>query len=140
MRYEFLKHTADVAVRAYGSSLEDLFESAAIAMFGVMLEKIQNNPGSKPAEKEIAVSGRSYEDLLKAWLDELLFAFSADQQVLVRVKSKKMDEENFRAKVLFETFDRQYYSVKDEIKAVTYHELEVKKAHRQWQAQIIFDV
>lgn len=129
-----------MAVRAYGSCLEDLFESAAWAAFGIMVEKIKNRPQSSLTEREIAVTGETAEDLLKAWLDELLFFFSTEHLILARVKAPEAGEGSFRAKVLFETFDPEFYSVKGEIKAVTYHELEIKKVRQQWQAQIIFDV
>jgi len=139
-RYEFLKHTADVAVRLFGRSLKDLFESAAWAMFAVLLEKTKNRPGAALTEKEISVCGEAPEDLLKAWLDELLFCYAVDHLVLVRIKSIDVGGKEMKALVLFDVFDREYYTVKDEIKAVTYHELEVKKLRNRWQAQVIFDV
>jgi len=139
-RYEFLKHTADVAVRVFGRSLKDLFESAALAMFAVLLEKTKNRPGAALTEKEISACGETSEDLLKAWLDELLFCYSVEHLVLVRIKSIDVGTQEMRAFVLFDAFNREYYAVKDEVKAVTYHELEVKKVRNRWQAHMIFDV
>jgi len=139
-RYEFLKHTADVAVCVFGRSLRDLFESAALAMFAVLLEKTKNRPGAALTEKEISVCGEASEDLLKAWLDELLFCYAVEHLVLVRIKAIEMGDRDMRAFVLFDAFDGEYYTVKDEIKAVTYHELEVKKVRNHWQAHVIFDV
>jgi SHS2 domain-containing protein len=139
-KYEFLKHTADVAACVFGRSLKDLFESAALAMFAVLLEKTKNRPGAVLTEKEISVCGEAPEDLLKAWLDELLFCYSVEHLVLVRIKSIDVDGKEMRAFVLFDAFDGEYYAVKDEIKAVTYHELEVKKVRNSWQAHVIFDV
>lgn len=135
-----MHHTADVAVRAFGRSVEDLFESAAWALFGVMVEKTQNRPRSALTEREISVSGPSSEDLLKAWLDELLFLFSTEHLVLVRVKFKELGDFVFQARVLFETYDPEFYALKEEVKAVTYHQLEVRKFRQQWQADVIFDV
>lgn len=139
-RYEFLKHTADVAVRVFGRSLKDLFESAAWAMFAVLLEKTKNRLGAVLTEKEISVSGETPEDLLKGWLDELLFFSASQRLVLVRVKSIDVGDGVMKALVLFDVFDGEYYALKDEIKAVTYHELEVRKVGNRWQAHVIFDV
>lgn len=139
-RYEFVEHTADIAVLVYGGSLKELFTSAALAMFSVLVGKKQNKP--KAALKEISIKKeeKSLEDLLKAWLDELLFYFSTKGLVLHRIKSLVCTTDSFDAKVLFDTFDDEHYEIKDEIKAVTYHELKVEKIRNRWRAHIIFDV
>ena len=139
-RYEFVEHTADIAVFVYGGSLKELFTSAALAMFAVMVGKKQNKP--KAALKEVAINKeeKTLEDLLKAWLDELLFYFSTEGLVLHRIKSLECGEGALSAKVLFDVFDDEHYEIKDEIKAVTYHELKVEKLRNKWQAHIIFDV
>jgi SHS2 domain-containing protein len=41
--YEYLEHTADVRFRAYGKSLEQAFENAALAMLNVMVETCSVN-------------------------------------------------------------------------------------------------
>lgn len=127
-------------MRIFGRSLKDLFASAAWAMFAVILEKTKNRPGAVLTQKEIVVAEERPEDLLKGWLDELLFFFSVEHLVLVRIKSIEIDEGRLRAVVLLDAFDREYYAIKDEIKAVTYHELEVRKERYNWQAHVIFDV
>lgn len=139
-RYEFLPHTADVAVKVYGGSLKELFTSAALAMFSILVTKKKNR--AKVALKEIHIKKKAelLEDLLKAWLDELLFHFSTEGRVLHRIKSLDVEEGAFEAKVLLECFDRESYEMKDEIKAVTYHELKVERVRNRWQAHIIFDV
>jgi SHS2 domain-containing protein len=139
-RYEFLEHTADVAVLAYGGSVNELFTSAAMAMFAVLVAKKENKP--KPILEEITVKKEEevLEDLLKAWLDELLFYFSSKNLVLHRIKSLVCKEGSLEAKVLLEHFDPSQYELKNEIKAVTYHELKVEKVRNGWQAHIIFDV
>ncbi|HAJ57599.1 MAG TPA: hypothetical protein DCL35_07525 [Candidatus Omnitrophica bacterium] len=139
-RYEFSKHTADVAVSVYGGSLKELFTSAALAMFGVLVSKKQNRPQADLVEVAINRSEESLEDLLKAWLDELLFYSSSRSLVLRRIKSLDVTEEAMEAKVLFETFDKDFFEPGQEIKAVTYHELKVEKVKNGWKANIIFDV
>ena len=139
-RYEFVEHTADVAVWVYGGSLKELFTSAGLAMFSVLVAKKKNK--TKATLKEISFSKKAetLEDLLKAWLDELLFYFSAQRLVLYRIKSFVCNENSLQAKILFDTFDEEHYEAKEEIKAVTYHELKVEKIRNKWRAHIIFDV
>ena len=139
-RYEFLEHTADVAVRVYGATLKELFTSAALAMFAVLVVKKGNRPAPLLKEVSIQKEEESLEDLLKSWLDELLFNFSVGGLILHRIKSLECSESSLQAKILFDTLDSRFYEVKNEIKAITYHELKVEKIRNRWRAHIIFDV
>jgi SHS2 domain-containing protein len=139
-RYEFFEHTADVAVKVYGGSLKELFTSAALAMYSVLVAKKGNKPQAALKEVVISKKEEELEDLLKGWLDELLFYFSTQQLILHRIKALNIEENALEAKVLLATWDRDRFEAKDEIKAVTYHELKVEKVRNGWQACIIFDV
>lgn len=139
-RFEFSAHTADVFVKAYGGSLKELFVSAALAMFSCLVERKKNRPKAVLKEVVIKLNEEVLEDLLKGWLDELLFLYTVKGLVLARVKSLEFENNFLRACVLFDTFDNSYYQKKSEIKAVTYHELKVEKTRNGWRAQVIFDV
>ena len=139
-RYEFVEHTSDIAVCVYGRSLKDLFVSAALALESALFAKIKNKAKACLQEVVIEKRAEANEDLLKEWLDELLFDFLTKGCVLHRIKSLECDGETLCARVLFDSFDKEYYEIKNEVKAVTYHELKVEKTPRQWQAHIIFDV
>lgn len=139
-RYEFLEHTADVAVRAYGGSLKELFTSSAYAMFSVLVSKKKNRPDPVLKEVIIKKEEEELEGLLKSWLDELLFYFSSQHLILHRVKALVIKDHLLEASVLLEIFDEDYFEKENEIKAVTYHELKVERIRNRWQAHIIFDV
>lgn len=139
-RFEFLEHTADIAVRVYGATLKELFASAALAMYAVLVAKKKNKPRGELREVAFEKSAEKLEDLLKSWLDELLFYFSTEGLILHRIKRLTLSEGAFSAKVLLDGLDTEYYEIKNEIKAVTYHELKVEKIRNRWQAHLIFDV
>lgn len=139
-RYEFLEHTADVAARMYGRTLADLLVSAAYCMFAVLVAKKKNEGKAAVSEIRIKVSGESSEELLKNWLDELLYLFSTRRLVLHRAKSVSCSGGDVEARLLMDTFSAARYELKDEIKAVTYHELRVERINNRWRAHVIFDV
>ena len=139
-RFEFLKHTADVAVRVYGGSLKELFTSAALAMFSVLVAKKANRQKAPLKEVTIAKKEETLEGLLKSWLDELLFHFSSERLILHRIKSLDIEEFELGSKVLLESFDDAYFEQKGNIKAVAYRGLKVELVRSRWQAYIIFDV
>lgn len=139
-RFVFSAHTADVFVKVTGGSLKELFVSSALAMLACSVEKTKNRPGAVLEEVMFELKGETLEDLLKSWLDELLFFYTTKGLILVRVKSLEIDEQSLRTCVLFEAFDDSFYQRKSEIKAVTYHEFKVEKTRNGWRAQMIFDV
>lgn len=139
-RFDFIEHTADVAVRVYGASLKELFTSAAIAMYSILVAKKGNRRGAVLKEITVNKTEEALEDLLKSWLDELLFYYSSERLILHRIKALEISEFTLSAKVLLETVDENYFDIKEEIKAVTYHELKVEIVRNKWRAHIVFDV
>ena len=67
--FEFLEHTADAYIAAYGKDLARAFENAAVAMFDVMtqVEKVRAK-----VEDEVEAKGSDEYALLYSWLEALL--------------------------------------------------------------------
>src|SRR3989304_9073183 len=88
-RYEFLEHTADVYLAAYGESLEEAFENAALAMFDVMteVEKVESK-----VEDNVEVEGYDDYALLYSWLEELLILFETKGNLYSRFKISNIKE------------------------------------------------
>ncbi len=78
-KFEFLEHTADAKIRAYGKSFEEAFQNAAFAMASLMYE-----PKMVAAEKieKITVHGNDREQLLYNFLEELLVLQDSKQFVM----------------------------------------------------------
>ena len=136
-RYEFIDHTADLGIKLREKSLTRLFASAGYALFDIILEISQVQPKKS---LDIHVPGEEIESILVDWLRELLFKFNMDRWVLKEFDIGKIDESGLQAVVKGETFDPSRHSLKTEIKAVTYHGLEVSRKNDRWEAQIIFDI
>jgi SHS2 domain-containing protein len=136
-RYETFDHTADMGIRVFGQTEEEVFANAAYALFDQLtdLRKV----GDKVAQ-EISVEGADREDLLIRWLGELLF-LSQSRGFLFKEFSILHLESNFlRAIARGEIFDPSRHRFEIEIKAVTYHQVEVKQKDKGWEAKVIFDV
>jgi len=135
--YEFINHTADLGIRVRGDSLKQLFERAGWAMFDILVEL----KGVKLKETvEIEIEGEQIDELLADWLRELLYKFNGEGYLFKEFEVKKLDKEGLKAKVKGEKLDLSHHQLKTEIKAVTYHGLEVKKKKDSWETQVIFDV
>ena len=75
-RYEQFSHTADIGVRVFGRTLKELFENAAFAMFDILAD-LDGLEGSLSQDFELTAPNK--EELLIAWLDELLYNFYTKQ-------------------------------------------------------------
>ena len=135
--YEFINHTADLGIKVRGLSLKELFENAARAMFDLIvdLDTVETRN-----QMTIEIRGEQFEELLADWLRDLLYRCNGDQYLLKEFKIGKISLGGLKARVGGEKLDTSRHSLKREIKAVTYHDLRIRKLNRQWQAQIIFDI
>ncbi len=136
-KYEFINHTADLGIRVWGESIQELFKNAAYSMFDIMADL--NRVELKKTMK-VRIEKEELDELLADWLRNLLYKFNGDRYLLKEFKVETIDTQGLKAKVKGEKMDLSRHHLKREIKAVTYHGLEVKKIDRRWEARIIFDV
>ncbi len=136
--YEFLEHTADIAVKVKGDDLETLFKNAALAMFDIIAECVSNKGSSKKEKFLVKQEAADLEELFISWLNELLSLSAIKRKIFCEVFFKNLNEHGLKAMVGGK--DMINYKIKTEIKAATYHELEIKKVGPSWQAKVVFDV
>ena len=135
--YEFFDHTADVGVKAFGKDFSEAFAHAAKGMFDIITDS--SVISSKGAYK-IELQAVDLEQLLVDWLDELLFLQSAKNLVFGEFKVNVDEEEcKLSATVSGEQFDKKTHKIGTEIKAVTYHMLEVHK-NENCYVKVLFDI
>ena len=134
--FEVFEHTADMGLRAYGADLSELFVNGARGMFDIMCDA-----SSVKREMELPVEERDdeIEYLFAAWLNEMLYLFTARRMVLCDCRAAVGDGV-VRGVAIGERLDLKRHRLRTEIKAVTHHELRVTKEGDIWTAQVIFDV
>lgn len=133
MRFEEIEHTADVGIRAYGSTASELFEGAATGMFSL----IANLDRVKPVGEEVLrLSADDLPGLLVAFLSELLFLHETQHLLFCRFEIH-VEGARLEARAWGETIDKGRHELKLALKAVTYHRLRVDP--EQGVAEVIFD-
>ncbi len=140
-KYEYLYHIADAKFKAYGSTLEEAYENAAIAMFNVMI----NTSGLGTSEsKDIEVESRDIKGLLVEWLSELLYLFEVDSIIFSEFKINSIEKTNdgftLKGKASGELIDLSRHNFDTQVKAVTFHDLQVESDNtgRFW-VQVVVD-
>ena len=136
MSYEILDHTADIGLKSRSDSLSEVFCDCARGMFSLLVA------GTIENQQKILVSiqADSAEELLHDWLSELNYLFLVKQNVFQDFSIVNMDESKLEAVCFGEKYDGSRHSCDMEIKAVTYHQIQVQKSQDCWIAQVFFDL
>lgn len=130
--------TADMAFEAFGSSLNELFENCALAVQDIMTDTKK----IKSKEKiTFEIRSEDLQSLLFDFLSEILFYKDTRGLVFSQfaVRVKKNEHYKLNCDMMGEKWDREKHEVRTEVKAVTYHLMEIKK-NKEWRAQVVLDV
>jgi SHS2 domain-containing protein len=133
--------SADIAFRAYGGTLTELFVSSALALMSIMLENPEGIVFS--LSKGIELSNEDRELLLFEFLNEFIF-YKDSELLLLKPESVEIEEENggyrLQCDARGEYIDRNRHIFNVDIKAVTMHRLSIARDGGQWCAMVVLDV
>jgi SHS2 domain-containing protein len=132
-------HTADLGLRVFASDLSDLFRTAAIGLFDVV---VANRADVRCTETEfVSLSSDSTEELLIEWLNELIFRCETRHR-LYNEFEVELDGSARRltATISGEPIDRARHLLDHEVKAATRHGLVLKHEPQGWVAEVILDI
>ena len=135
--FTLLDHTADLGITVTGLDLRDLFERAAHSMMQIMIEE---RPTGKTSSLQLSVSGEDYGDLMVRWLGEILYLFQGEGKVVTCTEISSITQSHINSTLQTVPFNPKQHEVLAEIKAVTYHRIEVVCENGRWKATIIFDL
>ncbi|MFA6327837.1 MAG: archease [Candidatus Micrarchaeia archaeon] len=130
-KYRFLEHTADVMFEAYGQAYEEAFQNSAHAMLSVF------GTAEEKARANFSVTAHNIEELTVQALADMLAYMDTNEIVFSRVQVTAFDAG--KKHIEFTAFGEKKRP-RDTVKAVTYHELMVKKGNEGWTIRILLDV
>jgi SHS2 domain-containing protein len=143
MHYEYLEDiaVADVAFKAWGSTVEETFHAAAEATMNVMVENLDTIRNKQ--HRAISIKAKSMEMLLFDLLQELIFYKDA-AQLLLRLSRVSISRQNsdfeLSADAFGETIDPDKHDLIVDVKAVTLHRFQVIQTEKGWKATVILDI
>jgi SHS2 domain-containing protein len=143
MPYEYIDEiaTADVAFKAWGDTLEEMFISAAEATMNVMVGDLDTI--EKKERRTLEVDSDAIDMLLFELLQEIIFFKDADR-LLLRISEVRIEEQgnNFTlsAEAYGEELDQEKHDLIVDVKAVTLHRYKVEQTAGGWEAVVILDI
>lgn len=138
-KYEYFDVTADIGFKAYGNNLNEAFENAGLAIFNIISD---TSNISSDISKSFEITSEDEVSLLYDYLEELLFCHEVDFMLFSSfdVEIEKLDGAfNLKATICGEPIDWQKHERKTEIKAITFHMMDVKKTNH-YELQAIVDL
>jgi SHS2 domain-containing protein len=158
--FRYLDHITDVIIEAFGTTLEEAFVNSAKGLVNTMFDI--NYPHNEQLacnlrELEIEAKGYDYNSLLYDWLEKVLLIVLVDRILVSSFKIKILSPTSPNAKIpntgdqSFWAFylegvargepislDRHEYKV--EVKAITYHGMEVKQENDRFVTKFLVDL
>ncbi len=134
--YEIFDHTADIGIKISGNSISEILEKAVLATADLMSGGIEIEPLKK---RIFSIEEENIETALVSVLEETVYIFENElflpSQCSIKINRNRYD-------IILKGNISSPEEIKEgtEIKAVTYHQLEIKKVDNKYQATIIFDV
>ena len=143
--YDYLEHSTDALVQACGSDLKSLFENCAKGLVNIMFDI---NKVESLESCIITADGDDLESLLYDWLEKVLLKILIEQIVVSKFSIEI--SENYlsvvkrkyflKAIVGGEKVDYDKHGYKIEIKAITYHELKIRRIESSYVATFLADL
>jgi len=134
-RFQFIEHTADIGLIAYGRSLAEAFANAAHGLFSIIAELKSIR---EVESRQLELSEEDPEALLFEWLNRLIYFFDVEMLIFKRFDVTDFDGRGLKATCYGEKYDPSRHQIKTGVKSATYHMLKVDKEKNQ--VQVIFDV
>lgn len=137
-RFKLLSHTADVRLKVEGDSLEELFTAAMEGMFEFAKHGFCATDKNFPISENIKISSGDITALLIDFLSEILTLSQEKKAIFCRLEFVKLIETEVEVRVLGAEVEK----FNEDIKAVTYHEADIKKNPKTglYETNIVFDI
>jgi SHS2 domain-containing protein len=135
--FTLVDHTADLGIIARGRNLRTLFEVAVKSMMYIM---VKGKPAETTKTFNLSVEGYDLADLMVRWLGEILYLFEGEHELVTGVDVTSVSHSHLDATLETVSFNTDLHEILCEIKAVTFHQIEVVQKDDHWETRIIFDL
>ncbi len=140
-KFKFTEHSADVYIETSGNNLEEAFSSIAIGLGFLIIES--DNVDDK-VEKKIIVESEDMESLLFDFLSEILIFQDAESLIFHNVIVEKIEKNkgiwSLIAKAKGEKFNPKKHKQGTHVKAITYHNMEIKNQKGKFKVRVLVDI
>jgi SHS2 domain-containing protein len=131
-----IAHTADCALRIRGKDFAGLLQNAALGLYSLIGASKKEKAGGNLIEKQISLDAQDAESLLVEWLSEL--AYWVETTLFIGTEIDFIDVSGKHLTASVRGWEAQ--RIERLIKAVTYHNLQIRQTKTGLEATVVFDV
>jgi len=134
-------HTSEVGLRVWGRTWEAFYAAAArglLTLYGI--GRIGRTAPGEMHKEKVVLRSKTAEEMLVSWLNELNFHITTRGRIPVRLAFESAGPDKITAELKMLPINALGRPLKGEIKAASYHDLEVRRRGGRWTATIILDV
>ena len=135
--FEPFDHTADTGIRARADAMAGLVRAAAEGLYAVIGELALCGPEQPFLFDE---AGDAAAVLLRDYLTELLVAFEQERRVVVKPTVVSFSDSRLTVEAQSMQVNDEQSVLLHEVKAVTYHELNIRRTPEGYEATVIVDI
>lgn len=133
-----IDHTADLGFEVWAPDLEGLYAEALRGLLGLCFDRAAVEPRET---RQLEASGAGEEERLVAWLQEAYLLLEIDGWLAADVEGVELEGDAVCGTVRGEPVDRERHTLHTEIKAITYHGMDVRRGDDgTWRTTVIVDV
>ena len=141
MKYEVLEHRADLKIRAFGKTKEELFSNMVMGMIAGLRPEIRSTKSHAYRQageiRKIKIKSLDLSSLLVDFLSEVLYLIQTNQEIYHKVEFSRLTDTEIEAGL----FGQKVEKFGEEIKAVTHHGLEIRQTEdKNWETIVLFDI
>lgn len=138
MNWQVLPHTADYAFRVFGKSFHELLRNSAFALIESMFDA-ESEAKLELQTISIEINSLDPESLLIDWLREIHYHIVVDKMLLINIQLEEVTDTSLKAILKYRHLTERDVNLTD-IKAVTYHNIEIKEQAGKLHVDIVCDV
>ncbi len=135
--YSFGNHPSDLELIARGRTLKELFAEAGR---GLIEYASPPEPAGPRQRRMVRLSAADREELLVSWLDEIIYLLETGFLPRLPLEIERLDHRMLRTSLAGRVLPPGATFAGSEVKAATYHRLEIRRFGRLWQARVILDL
>lgn len=135
--FTILEHPSDMGIEARGATLAEAFRNAARGLMSIILD--EKTIDSKKMVN-IALTAIDREQLLIRFLNEVLFQYDGAGFVTNDVNFSHFSGTKIEGQLLGEPFDCRRHRPRLDVKAVTYHQLQVTNERGGARVRVFLDI
>jgi SHS2 domain-containing protein len=133
-KFEILEHRADLKIRAFGKTKEEIFLNMLLATADFQKANIENK---RKIKRKIKIKSVDLPALLIDFLNEIIYLNQVNREVYFDIKFKKLEAKKLEGELSGQKADK----FDEDIKAATFHNLDIHRAPTEdWEATVVFDI